>query len=104
MTHQDQIKAIAELDGIKYVAGEYGCTCNVDNDGNAHYPSCKIGQPRTKTKKYLTSRDAIIPVIEKCIIAGLLGNGNDFILNTNILMSASQLSEAILKSVGKWKD
>lgn len=99
MTEQDQIIEIAKLDGWNY---EDHCLCQ--------------GCLELNNKSYLTSRDAIVPVIEKqswptkVAIAGIICS-----LKTNseveysprvatMLATPSQLSEALLRATNKWKE
>jgi hypothetical protein len=117
MKPQDIIKAIAELDGWLDVK-EY--IYNYDYMGdNGELKQVQGRDPldlgRLQTlKSYLTSRDAIVPVIEKHYpdkVAQELGKmlANQFkTANVTIaqIMCAtpSQLCEALLRATGKWVD
>lgn len=120
MTEQDQIKAIAELDGwILEPSGKD--SFNVFHAAFWRHPD---KQGEHTLPNYLYSRDAIIPVIEKVCIQkhSYRGNFNAelFQLTTNrnlssaikepnfifaaLTASAAQLSEALLRATGKWVD
>jgi hypothetical protein len=104
----DQITiAVAELDGIDI-------TCWTDPDASAvihYYPPAK---------PYTTSRDAIIPVIEKQLMTeetrdsdklsrfwDYLNEQNDFFEEWGhcgmLIATPLQLCTALLKATGKWK-
>jgi hypothetical protein len=109
MKPESQIKAIAELDGFKFnhlgrwQAPNLKPYHNINHD----YPL-----------SYLTSRDAIIPVIEKCVINteiemkfnyalyALLPKREDEIHGMTYVMAVlatpAQLTEALLRATGKW--
>jgi hypothetical protein len=86
MKEQDQIKALAELDG---------CDC-ADWGMTRHTSNCAING----NKPYLTSYDAIIPLIQKL---GLWSQIMQQMVAVNNPTPA-QLCEALLKSVGKWME
>lgn len=115
MNEDDQIKAIAELDGWKpnglggkdTLHDPKGCTCF---DGKGCY-----------IPNYLTSRDAIIPVIEKqsfvmktqvvdflCELMLEEYDGSDYVRQSDVPLllcaTPSQLCQALLRATGKWKD
>lgn len=125
MKEQDQIKAIAELDGFDITNGV------MEYDG-AKFPYTvfvKFDETYNSTDdrfKYLTSRDAIVRVIEKlpkelwckfiydltldvlklCPIVGsdeacFMANELDCIVI--IKATPFQLCEALLRATGKWK-
>jgi len=87
MNQQDQIKALAELDGEDAVA----------------FPSY--------TKPYLTSYDAILPLVQNqphhiiaCIYDDMRDEGwTDGVVRL-LNFTPSQLCEALLRATGKWKD
>jgi len=93
MKSQSQIKALAELDGVKF---------HVGNDGKVWFRD--IGERHD----YLTSYDAIIPLLQKQtrnvqvrmmkLIAELFGEELGWEVTTQ------QLCEALLRATGKWKD
>ena len=99
MTPEDQIKAIAELDGYTIEERGEGLTPHCRHKVK---PLCGLNQ-----LQYLTSRDAIVPVIEKqpkevrLHIASMLILAED---DVTVFPSATQLSEALLRATGKWKD
>lgn len=128
MKPQDQIKALAELAGLGPQKGEQWNYSNpfsptgisVDVDAK-----CK----RWIEKNYLTSYDAIIPLIHKVInrytchgffdALGLIaitdwqdvdgapsyeGDGSYFEIWVLFKATPSQLSEALLRATGKWKE
>lgn len=95
-TAEEQIKAIAELDGYKEYYSGAGFYVR-EGDPTYHW-----------LPDYLASRDAIIPVIEKQSyfvkerVAKLLGCKNDYC--AWISVTPSQLAEALLRAKGLWKD
>ena len=105
MKDHDIIKAIAELDGVP----------------TPHKPTedeIKSGSYYQFEPAYLTSRDAIIPVIEKqdsviqgqftAQLNGIVNNTKDIWVLNNcynlIVATPPQLYEALLRATGKWKD
>jgi hypothetical protein len=94
MTEQEQIKALAELDGwTEYLFGSA-------NDCVKH-KNCdwKIAP------NYLASYDAIIPLIQKQNVTGsVIDNSPEDFHGYIIDMSPAQLCEALLKATGKWKE
>ena len=113
MTEQEQIKALAELDGygeIRYSVGEW------------YAGDYKTGDLRVVNCNYLHSYNAIIPLIQKQSFIGLTQfvdflcneilddhyDGSDHISqpDTGMLFKATpaQLCEALLRATGKWKD
>lgn len=84
MNEQDQIKAVAELD--RWTPPPF-----------VRFP---------KEPDYLTSYDAIIPVIQKQDIGVQHSISNWMIRNelSWFTITPAQLCEALLKAVGKWKD
>ena len=109
MNSNDQIKALAELDG--WVELEV----NKSNTGLIGYRySHKYAKLSGKEliPPYLTSLDAIVPVIEKQDdntrrkISSLLSTKEAFkgAICDYFFQTASNLSEALLRATGKWKD
>jgi hypothetical protein len=103
VTEQDQIKALAELDGLE-ITGE-----QCDPDVGVWLQCHKKGQDFTNTKalavpEYLTSYDAIIPLIQKqevwirAKIAARHPQGITF------MSSPAQLCEALLRATGRWTE
>jgi len=97
MKLQDQIKAIAELDGLIYDS-----TCNVT--GGLMF---KHAPQRTRyCPDYLTSRDAIVSVIEKqkSFIQRAINDRLKHITDWGFtyLATPSQLCEALLRATGNW--
>lgn len=126
MNKHDQIKAIAELDGWTDVNWYDG-----DNSGPGYwngYPETKVGvseameweAQKEKYHKplphYLTSYDAIIPVIQKLgkmdgisFVGYLMVTefGSNFEIDESaafklITCTPAQLAEALLRATGKW--
>jgi hypothetical protein len=140
MNEIDQIKAIAELDGWKF-----WCTPHYGHDGKWHCEPYKgkdiwdakhsawAGKPvdiqydlEEELPNYITSRDAIIPVIEKqdddtrqrffYELLNLRGlsiettSAWNYTINIThlqfadaILATPAQLAEALLRATGKWR-
>ena len=119
MTTQEQIIVIAELDGW-VVTGKTNCNGDgkmYSKDGNANFAMTIEFLP-----PYLTSRDAIISVIEKaipvatavgtaermgdfvCYLANSIGDQYQDQYYSLIVASPQQLAEALLRATGKWKD
>jgi len=104
MTTHDQIKALAKLDGWRektlWTPCDAICSCDLQE---GHWVNDKIPD-------YLTSYDAIIPLIQK------QGEEVKFRAFWNLELckkgnyayafchTAEQLSEALLRATGKWKD
>lgn len=98
MTKQEQIKALAELDGWRR---------NLD---------IQSGEPRWKLddgwideesliescQNYLTSYDAIIPLIQKQSLGVRLTMFNAY--KVSIMTTPKMFCEALLRATGKWKD
>jgi hypothetical protein len=102
MKDQDQVIEIAKLDGKELCGGACGdCDCLLTTDN--------------ESLLYLTSRDAIVPVIEKHIRAGNYNHvntvnafqtvfGEPCNWQDIICAKPSELCEALLRATGKWKD
>jgi len=95
MKPEEQIKALAELDGIK-ICESFACGCN-----------------RTLEKlNYLTSYDAIIPLIQKQNVPTITRISLNLSMAQNgtakafawLKATPSQLCEALLRATGKWKE
>jgi len=90
MNLEEQIKALAELDGI--------CLGEWLPENRKHFKT-----------PYLTSYDAIIPLIQKQSY-GIVANIHDILCTTNDTKyflrncSPTQLCEALLRATGKWKE
>jgi len=108
----DQIKALAELDNVEEISERY-----------EHAKQCPIQNCGYGLKPYLTSLDAIVPLIEKQpmniqlevaiqlriyyqrneeIYPGL-NNLEGWMLWT-ITSTPAQLCEVLLRATGKWKE
>lgn len=92
MTPEEQIKALAELDGWIYIHGaelhENGWR---HKDGRTAYENADL-------PAYLLSYDAIIPLIQKQILL----HPNKPMPDT-LQATPTQLCEALLRATGKWK-
>lgn len=101
MNEQAQIKAVAELDGWKYIkAGK-------DDFGVPYSDLVNRGHETILFEKlppYLTSRDAIIPVIERQSVGirVIVINEMEEIFLNGEFPTAAQLTEALLRATGKW--
>jgi hypothetical protein len=111
MKPEQQIKALAGLDGWKSVRKEDGWW-NISPAGHHHPALCDSthGYP-----DYLTSYDAIIPVIEKHLRNGGYGDshtidafdstfGSPCIWQDILTATPAQLCEALLRATGKWEE
>lgn len=117
MTEKDQTKAIAELDGwsrrpdLDYVTGH---DCLMHEVWGRDQESCD----QIFLGKYLTSRDAIVPVIAKEsphiqiqfvdflaeFFDGWKEDFDDIDVAKMICASPAQMAEALLRATGKWRD
>lgn len=96
MKPEDQIKELAELDGLVY-------------DNQSPYMSLvwRRGATYQQLPGYLTSYDAIIPLIQKQdeetqrLLARRLGCSA---YRIPISVTPAQLCEALLRATGKWKE
>lgn len=102
MTSQDQIKALAELDGWTNL-----CICSVGISLVVGWRSGRIYQTSNPNDfnepvpAYLTSYDAIIPLIQKQeqkIRLACHYHGDPIVIRG----TPAQLSEALLRATGKW--
>ena len=108
MKEQDQIKALAELDGFRF---EYGF--NVSHYQNQIRWTDSHGSIICGAKDYLTSYDAVIPVIQKqgneiakALVLEIV-DGSELADYTGLRLfhsSPTELCEALLRATGKWKD
>ena len=123
MTTQEQIKALAELDGWKQVTRSCCEWVVTDYNGNGEYQhKDKVGFERDGVFKflnnlpnYLTSYDAILPLIQKqplevkdFIARSFVFLPNTFPCNRDVIKmlmaTPAQLCEALLRATGKWKE
>jgi len=99
MKEHDQWKALAELDGCYKEEG--GCIALYKQDGTLVCSSCydvfRFSDHLHRHPRYLTSYDAIIPLIQKL----KLKNVRWFDLQR---CTPSQLCETVLRETNKWKD
>lgn len=100
MKDQDQIKALAELDGWKPCHKHDNLGFPPQLNPNRDCPQCY--------KPYLTSYDAIIPLIQKqsqevkSKVSVMIGLKHDW--SAWLSKTPSQLCEALLRATGKWKE
>jgi len=102
MKTEDQIKALSELDGIKF------------RDGYTHLPSGfyytdSYARSNCLIPNYQCSYDAILPLIQKqdltslrLVCEYLIANYGQFGAITRT--SPAQLCEALLRATGKWTE
>lgn len=107
MTDQDQIKALAELDGWQRCTWYDGY--NTDGNGNTTWRKAYVRTGEEikyadEFPNYLASYDAIIPLIQKqpteikmCIFSTICAE-NWIAFN----FTPTQLCEALLRATGKW--
>lgn len=98
MKEQDQIKALAEIAGL-IKDGEL----NPDYMWWNNYIFSEDGGMPDEIWNPLTSYDAIIPLIQKQDVTARHNIGTSY-RAWNFIRTPAQLSEALLRSVGKWKD
>lgn len=104
MTDTEIIKAVAELDGWKFGEGRMAAFCQP--------PPYEFGVvTHDKLPSYLTSLDAIVPVIEKQdewaqrhFIEALQDTTEEISVIKLFLATPRQLCEALLRATGKWKE
>lgn len=105
MNPTEQIKALAELDGWTELFCEQDRTLWGFRNGRKY-------SERTPDANYLTSYDAIIPLIQKQELGTRLRfYGNCLVLtraygltDSPLELKPAQLAEALLRATGKWKD
>jgi len=104
MTPDEQIKAVAELDGWMWCEKNHQ-----DNISEKFSIEKKVWYNPLKDHwlseyelpPYLTSRDAIVPVIEKHWTSDV----REIMLNRqSVLSTPAQLCEALLRAAGRWTD
>src|SRR5690349_24709405 len=115
MTDTEIIIEVAKLDGWKYPKDEEANDWTWISNEDTKRHDCLLGQ----LKCYLTSRDAIIPVIEKQLtddpmvedrfltkfnaaVRSLKPNNKQMMLS--IFLTPRQLCIALLKATGRWKE
>jgi hypothetical protein len=109
---EDQIKAIAELDGISLFDARV-CECAFARHSKGQMEAQDCQNISVQFPHYLTSRDAIVPVIEKQHI----GIKKRIVINLSMKLAAhpdrdcnlllatpAQLCEALLRATGKRKE
>lgn len=108
MNFDEQIKALAELDGyIMELSSPNGIPVMCLYEKGKIIRECSMESPRMAA--YLTSYDAIIPLIQKQSY-GIIANIHDILRTTNDTKyflrdcSPAQLGKALLKATGKWKE
>lgn len=112
MKPEDQIVAIAELDGWShknYFENSFKDPMQKTSAGMRWFKENRIER---RPPDYLASRDAIVPVIEKQsdeVIGGICNRisgafNTGFTQWKNLILSTpTQLAEALLRATGKWK-
>ena len=92
MKLNEQIKALAELDGrmIKWKDGDHWVEAKYKDFPDEWYI------PSSDPRNYLTSYDAIIPLIQK--------HWSACGYHVSLRDKPIELSEALLRATGKWKD
>ena len=109
MTQQEQIKALAELDGYVWSRDEQGCWA-WHNRVTGHYICKTLFAAEFEEPDYegwidfrdYRSYDAIIPLIQKQspeIRAEMFERTNG---RVTIMVTPAQLREALLRATGKW--
>ena len=108
MNHEEQIKALAELDGyVMELSTPNGVPVMCLYEQGKIIRECDMESPRMTA--YLASYDAIIPLIQKQSYS-IIGNIHDILCTTNDTKyflrncSPAQLCEALLRATGKWKE
>jgi len=108
MKPEEQIKALAELDGyVMELSTPNGVPVMCLYEQGKIIRECDMESPRMTA--YLTSYDAIIPLIQKQSY-GIVANIHDILCTTNDTKyflrncSPTQLCEALLRATGKWKE
>lgn len=122
MTEQDQIKALAELDGWHQQEVFESSFADSTKQVSAGLRWTRMDSLRFERKlpDYLTSYDAIIPLIQKqldtvfnCFLDNLciIKNSDDAEMDGSYselrmmwMATPTQLCEALLRATGKWKD
>lgn len=104
MTPEQKIKAVAELDGFKH------------EEGGDYWYKVVIGELTYGPNNYLTSLDAIVPVIKKCVDDPNINKAGEcswpriskILKSTNIWndleATPTQLTDALLIATGKMKE
>ena len=85
MNREEKLKVLAGLDGLQQ--SQYLIQCE-----------------RGAVKRYLTSYDAIIPLIQKQPKEIRLKMFEEKADRVSIMTTPEQLADALIKAVGKWRD
>lgn len=99
MLEQDQVAALAELDGWKQHPSQENTYClyhGTQLKKEAHWQAPVL-------QRYLTSYDAIIPLIQKQPLAirdRIATKGGPI----SFMATPAQLAEKLLRATGKWKE
>lgn len=112
MKSELQIKAIAELDGWTFIPSY---DSSVSGNAIPEHWIDEYGDRHWKDKpflSYITSRDAIMPVIEKqnedvktkIVVRLATDIDGSWITDRVLFATPSQLCEALLRATGKWID
>jgi len=104
MTNDDKIKALAELDGwVPFFHHDTGLWSMINKEGCYTGYQSGVSEEhcwRVCLPHYLTSYDAIIPLIQK----QPMGIRVTLEKNCTVFDSAEQLCDALLLVTGKWKE
>lgn len=113
MTNEDKIKVLAELDGLSDLHWDDSMCERLTFIGTRGEFRHKIVKVYVAVPDYLTSYDAIIPLIQKHYKSGYEPGGISWATafyeslpdnNTILKATPEQLCDALIKAVGKWKD
>ena len=96
MTREEKIKVLAELDGWHGVHSNHNKVVGWPGPNHIGF--------LTEVPPYLTSYDAIIPLIQKQPKEIRLKMFEEKADRVSIMTTPEQLADALIKAVGKWKD
>jgi len=109
MTNEQQIKALAELDGWKFIRVDKGPYNNAgfrvflndtEKGGFSDFQGFECVHNMFNIPRYLSSYDAIIPLLRKQP-ESVLHKVADAM---DIMTTPTQLAEALLRATNNWKD
>lgn len=113
MTREEKIKVLAELDGLSDLHWDDSMSERLTFIGTRGEFRHKIVKIYVAVPDYLTSYDAIIPLVKKCWEGQALEpdkfykairNYCPHILTFIQHTSPQELADALIKAVGKWRD
>ena len=98
MTQEQQTKALAELDGWNYDG--------LDFANREQYSQCGLTRCLCDLPEYLTSYDAIIPLIQKQDLHGEVLDALGDMRHSGYYTQATpaQLCEALLRATNRWTE